>query len=140
MKSFSLIKVLGTLVVLVAVVTLLGSSVYGEAPALQIPVIQGTVTDIDMESGYLLIQGSDILGSDPLYLGSDTCVFKGYEGIDFDELNRNGKTISALDSIELSDINAGCEVCCTYTYSKDGRLIADNIVMTKPSAEEIPSM
>lgn len=139
MKSSSLIKALGTLVVLVAVVTLLGSSVYGEAPALQIPVIQGTVTDIDMESGYLLIEGSDILGSDPLYLGSDTCVFKSYEGIDFNELNRNAKTISALDSIELSDLNIGCEVCCTYTYSKDGKLIADDIVMTKPSTE-VPSM
>ena len=139
MKSFSLIKALGTLVVLVAVVTLLGSSVYGEAPALRIPVIQGTVTDIEMENGYLLIQGSDILGSDPLYLGSDTCVFKGYEGVNFDELNRNAKTISALDSIELSDLNIGCEVCCTYTYSKDGKLIADNIVMTKPSTE-VPSM
>ena len=139
MKSFSLIKALGTLVVLVAVVTLLGSSVYGEAPALRIPVIQGTVTDIEMENGYLLIQGSDILGSDPLYLGSDTCVFKGYEGVNFDELNRNAKAISALDSIELSDLNIGCEVCCTYTYSKDGKLIADNIVMTKPSTE-VPSM
>ncbi|HLG29850.1 MAG TPA: hypothetical protein VI387_06520 [Candidatus Brocadiales bacterium] len=139
MKSFSLIKALGTLVVLVAVVTLLGSSVYGEAPALKIPVIQGTVTDIEMENGYLLIQGSDILGSDPLYLGSDTCVFKGYEGVNFDELNRNAKAISALDSIELSDLNIGCEVCCTYTYSKDGKLIADNIVMTKPSTE-VPSM
>lgn len=139
MKSSSLIKALGTLVVLVAVVTLLGSSVYGEAPALQIPVIQGTVTDIDMESGYLLIEGSDILGSDPLYLGSDTCVFKSYEGIDFNELNRNAKTISALDSIELSDLNIGCEVCCTYTYSKDGKLIADDIVMTTPSTE-VPSM
>ena len=139
MKSFRLIKALGTFAVLVAVVTLLGSSVYGEAPALQIPVIQGTVTDIDMETGYLLIQGSDILGSDPLYLGSDTCVFKGYEGIDFNELNRNAKTISAFDSIELSDLNVGSEVCCTYTYSKDGKLIADNIVMTKPSTL-VPSM
>jgi hypothetical protein len=139
MKGYSLTRKLGTLVVLVAIVTLLGSSVYGEAPALQIPVINGIITHIDVERDYLLIQGSDILGSDPLYLRSETRVCKGYEGVNFDKLYRSGKTISVFDRAELSDLDVGCEVCCTYSYSKGGKLIADNIVITKPSTL-VPSM
>ncbi len=140
MKSFSLIKRVGTVMVLIAVVALLGSSVYGEAPALRIPTINGTVTYVNTNLNYVMIHGSDILGSDPLYLGSDTCVFKGYEGVDFDELNRNAKTISASNRLECSDLNAGDEVCCTYSYSKDGKLIAESIVIVVPSIEEVPSM
>lgn len=135
MKRASLIKILGTVAALVAVVTLLGSSVYGEAPALQIPVIEGSITYIDTDYNYLLIQGSDILGSDPLYLGSETCVFKGEKGVNFDELNRNARILSESKRAELIDLNVGDEVCCTYSYS-DGKLIADNIVIVTP----VPSM
>lgn len=139
MKSYSLIKAFGTFVVLVAVVTLLGSSVYGEAPALQIPVINGTITSIDMEHNCLLIQGSDILGSDPLYLRSETCVFMGDEGVNFNDLHRNGKTISASDRVESSSLSVGDEICCTYSYWKDGKLFADSIVIVAPSTL-VPSM
>lgn len=139
MKSSHLIKALGALVALVTVVTLAGSSVYGEAPALQIPVIKGTITNVDFENNCLLIQGSDILGSKPLYLSSKTGVFKGYKGINFDELNRNAGTISALDRVELSNLNIDDEICCTYSYSKDGKLIADSIVIEIPS-KLVPGM
>ncbi|MGR3310345.1 MAG: hypothetical protein ACUZ77_06175 [Candidatus Brocadiales bacterium] len=134
MKSYSLIKKLGAFAALVAVVTLLGSSVYGEAPALQIPVINGTVTSINTEYDYILIQGSDILGNEPLYLQTETGVFECYEGIiNFDELYRNAKTTSALDRVGLGELNVGDEVSCTYTYLKGGKLIADSVVITRPS-------
>lgn len=135
MKSYGVIKKLSTILVLVAVVTLLGSKVYGEAPVLKIPVIKGTVTSVDLDRNCLLIQGSEILGSDPLYMWSETSVFMGHEGFDFDKCNRNGIAISAeLDFADISDLDVGCEVYCSYTYAKGGKLIADNIVITKPAA------
>lgn len=133
MKSYSLIRKLGAFAALIAVVTLLGSSVYGEAPAIQIPVINGTVTSINAEYDYMLIQGSDILGNEPLYLQTDTNVFECFEGVNLNELYRNAKTTSALDRVGLGDLKVGDEVSCTYTYLRGGKLIADSVVITRPS-------
>lgn len=130
MKSTSLIKALGTFVVLVAVAVFLGSSVYAHEES---NAIEGTIAYIDREEGYLQIDGSESLGFEPLYVQKETCVFNGYEGVSFAELEKDAETISALNRLELDDLHVGCEVWCTYYNSKDGDFIADTIVITMPS-------
>ncbi len=129
MKSASLIKTLGTFVVLVAVAALLDSGVYAHE---ETNAIEGTIAYIDREEGYLQIDGSEILGFEPLYLQKETCVFDGCEGVSFAELEKDAETISALNRLELDDLHVGCEVWCTYYNSKDGDFIANTIVITMP--------
>ncbi|HHT9124948.1 MAG TPA: hypothetical protein ACFYD6_03925 [Candidatus Brocadiia bacterium] len=121
MKKASLI--LGTLVIFATMVCFLSANVFagkaadwpmGAVGYVKFQVIEGTVKSIDTKNSSFTVEGSDILGSEPLYVDSTTKIFKGTENTNLEDIHSAAQFTDA-DKLNFNALGVGDKVRTTFS-------------------------
>jgi hypothetical protein len=136
MKKISLI--LGTLIAVATIACFLSTSAFagkaadwplGAAGYLKYEVIEGCVQAVDVQNDCFFIVENDILGDEPLYLGSNTMIYKGTEDTNL-EVIHSAAVFTESDMLNFNVLRVGDRVKATYSFI-GGRYVAETLCLIR---------
>lgn len=136
MKKICLI--LGTLIVFATAACFLGTSAFagkaadwpmGAAGYAKLQVIEGTIKGVDTQNNCLIIEGSAILGNEPLCVGPHTMIYRGAEKTNLEDI-RVATQFTEADRLDFKALGVGNRVKSTFSIS-GGKYVAETLCQIK---------